>query len=118
MPPIWDRATGVGLSHCLSADSVDNCRYRYLHRRDMYVPIVFVNAALLLPLLQAEVESDTEEDEFELEGEAGNDMEFTEDRRKSEDLEEDLHSSKFRAEGQLMNYEEDPSFEGYLQVKV
>ena len=46
------------------------------------------------------------------------DVEFySEDKRASEDL-EDLHSSKFRAEGQLMNYEEDPSFEGYLQVKV
>lgn len=47
-------------------------------------------------------------------------MEFYETRRTSEDLEEmsDPHSSKFRAEGQLMNYEEDPSFEGYLQVKA
>ena len=45
-------------------------------------------------------------------------MEFYEDRRQSQDLEEDPHSSKFRAEGQLMNYEEDPSFEGYLQVKA
>lgn len=65
------------------------------------------------------MESDQEEDEFELEGEGG-DVEFYEDRRASEDLEEmsDPHSSKFRAEGQLMNYEEDPSFEGYLQVKA
>ena len=49
-------------------------------------------------------------------------MEFYEEHhhRESEDVEElyDPHSSKFRAEGQLMNYEEEPSFEGYLQVKV
>lgn len=70
--------------------------------------------------MQTDVESDTEEDEFELEGEASSDVEFYEDRRVSEDLEElsDPHSSKFRAEGQLMNFEEDPSFEGYLLVKV
>ena len=65
---------------------------------------------------QTDVESDTEEDEHELDIE-GDDVEFYEDKRASEDL-EDLHSSRFRAEGQLMNYEEDPSFEGYLQVKV
>ena len=37
-----------------------------------------------------------------------------------EEYEEELdpHSSKFRAEGQLMAYEEEPSFEGYLSVKV
>lgn len=68
------------------------------------------------------MESDQEEDEWELEGEGAGDVEFYEerDRRTSEDLEEmsDPHSSKFRAEGQLMNYEEDPSFEGYLQVKA
>lgn len=70
--------------------------------------------------VQTDVESDTEEDEYELEGEASSDVEFYEDRRVSEDLEElsDPHSSKFRAEGQLMNFEEDPSFEGYLSVKV
>lgn len=70
--------------------------------------------------IQTDVESDQEEDEFELEGEGPSDVEFYEDRRTSEDLEEmsDPHSNKFRAEGQLMNYEEDPSFEGYLQVKV
>ena len=47
-------------------------------------------------------------------------MEFYDEKRESENLEElsDPHSSRFRAEGQLMNYEEDPSFEGYLQVKV
>ena len=60
------------------------------------------------------MESDTEEDELELEG---GEVEFYDERRQSEDLEE-IHSSKFRAEGQLMNYEEDPSFEGYLQVKA
>ena len=31
---------------------------------------------------------------------------------------EDPHSSKFRAGGQLMSYEEEPNFEGYLQLKV
>ena len=37
-----------------------------------------------------------------------------------EEYEEELdpHSSKFRPEGQLMAYEEEPSFEGYLSVKV
>ena len=37
-----------------------------------------------------------------------------------EEYEEELdpHSSKFRAEGQLMAYEEEPSFEGYLSVRV
>ena len=70
------------------------------------------------------MESDTEEDEFELEGDTSSEVEFyeegQEDRRTSEDLEElsDPRSSKFRSEGQLMNYEEDPSFEGYLQVKA
>ena len=66
------------------------------------------------------MESDQEEDEYELEGEGPNDVEFYEEYRVSQDLEEssDPHSNKFRAEGQLMNYEEEPSFEGYLQVKV
>ncbi len=65
------------------------------------------------------MESDTEEDEHELEGEEPSEVEFYEDKRASASEElEDLHSSRFRAEGQLMNYEEDPSFEGYLQVKV
>lgn len=66
-----------------------------------------------------DVESDKEEDEFELEGEVPSDVEFEEQRRQSENMEElDPHSSKFRAEGQLINYEEEPNFEGYLQVKV
>ena len=38
------------------------------------------------------------------------------DEEELEDLEP--HTSKFRAQGQLMSYEEDPNFEGYLQVKV
>jgi len=38
------------------------------------------------------------------------------DEEEPEDL--DPHSSKFRPQGQLMSYEEEPSFEGYLQVKV
>ena len=52
-----------------------------------------------------------EEDEFE----SG-----FEDMKTDEEYEEELdpHSSKFRAQGQLMSYEEEPSFEGYLQVKV
>ena len=37
------------------------------------------------------------------------------DEEELEDLEP--HTSKFR-QGQLMSYEEDPNFEGYLQVKV
>lgn len=43
-----------------------------------------------------------------------------EDMRSDEEELEDLepHTSKFRAQGQLMSYEEDPNFEGYLQVKV
>lgn len=42
-----------------------------------------------------------------------------EDMRSDEEELEDLepHTSKFR-QGQLMSYEEDPNFEGYLQVKV
>ena len=54
---------------------------------------------------------DLEEDEFE----SG-----FEDMKTDEEYEEELdpHSSKFRAEGQLMAYEEEPSFEGYLSVKV
>ena len=68
------------------------------------------------------MESDTEEDEFELEGEGSGDIEFYEtgEITPSADPDEtsDPHSSKFRAEGQLMSYEDEPSFEGYLQVKV
>ena len=43
-----------------------------------------------------------------------------EDMKTDEEQEEELdpHSSKFRAEGQLMAYEEEPSFEGYLSVRV
>ena len=54
---------------------------------------------------------DVEEDEFE----SG-----FEDMKTDEEYEEELdpHSSKFRPEGQLMAYEEEPSFEGYLSVKV
>ena len=54
---------------------------------------------------------DLEEDEFE----SG-----FEDMKTDEEYEEELdpHSSKFRAEGQLMAYEEEPSFEGYLSVRV
>ena len=54
---------------------------------------------------------DLEEDEFE----SG-----FEDMKTDEEYEEELdpHSSKFRAQGQLMAYEEEPSFEGYLSVRV
>ena len=54
---------------------------------------------------------DLEEDEFE----SG-----FEDMKTDEEYEEELdpHSSKFRAEGQLMAYEEEPNFEGYLSVRV
>ena len=38
------------------------------------------------------------------------------DEEELEDLEPP--TSKFRTQGQLMSYEEDPNFEGYLQVKV
>lgn len=64
--------------------------------------------------LQTDVESDTEEDESELE--SG----FGEEVKSDEDLEEELdpHSSKFRPAGTLMTYEEEPNFEGYLMVKV
>ena len=43
-----------------------------------------------------------------------------EDMRSDEEELEDLEppTSKFRTQGQLMSYEEDPNFEGYLQVKV
>lgn len=46
-----------------------------------------------------------------------------EETRLSRDLEGteeefDPHSTKFRPEGQLMSYEDEPSFEGYLQVRV
>ena len=43
-----------------------------------------------------------------------------EDMKTDEEYEEELdpHSSKFRAEGQLMAYEEEPNFEGYLSVRV
>ncbi len=68
---------------------------------------------------QTDVESDTEEDELELEGE---ELEFYEMGELAPptdpDDTSDPHSSKFRAEGQLMTYEDEPSFEGYLQVKV
>ena len=54
---------------------------------------------------------DLEEDEFE----SG-----FEDMKTDEEYEAELdpHSSKFRAEGQLMAYEEEPNFEGYLSVRV
>lgn len=66
-----------------------------------------------LYFLQTELSDieDLEEDEFE----SG-----FEDMKTDEEYEDELdpHSSKFRAQGQLMSYEEEPSFEGYLQVKV
>ena len=79
---------------------------------------------------QTDVESDTEEDEYESETEVvellPSDTSTRSTKRRSREarqsLEEDEmfdpHSAKFRAEGQLMSYEEDPSFEGYLTVKV
>lgn len=72
---------------------------------------------------QTDVESDTEEDEFESEMEGSWDVEFYEEGEEgtpSQDPEElsDPHSSKFRSEGLLMTYEDEPSFEGYLQIKV
>ena len=70
---------------------------------------------------QNDVESDTEEDEFESDWEGSQEVEFyDEEIIPSLDLEEmsDPHSSKFRSEGLLMTYEDEPSFEGYLQVKV
>ena len=57
------------------------------------------------------MESDTEEDELE----SG-----FEEMKSDEESEEtqDPHSSKFRATGQLLlQYEEEPSFEGYLMFK-
>ena len=39
------------------------------------------------------------------------------DEEEAEDLDEPL-STKFRSEGQLMSYEEDPVIEGYLALKV
>ena len=68
---------------------------------------------LLYMCVQTELSDveDLEEDEFE----SG-----FEDMKTDEEYEEELdpHSSKFRAEGQLMAYEEEPSFEGYLSVRV
>ena len=58
------------------------------------------------------MESDTEEDDLE----SG----FEEMKSGEEEAEEsqDPHSSKFRATGQLLlQYEEEPSFEGYLMFK-
>ncbi len=83
---------------------------------------------------QTDVESDTEEDEYESDVESAEllmeDTTYHTPSRRSRELarrskgdaEEDEmfdpHSAKFRAEGQLMNYEDDPSFEGYLTVRV
>ncbi len=82
---------------------------------------------------QTDVESDTEEDEYESDAESAellleDTTHYTPSRRsrelarhsRGEDEDEmfDPHSAKFRAEGQLMSYEDDPSFEGYLTVKV
>ena len=71
---------------------------------------------------QTEVESDTEEDEFEFDTEGSVDVEFYEEGEitPSQDTEEmsDPHSSKFRPDGLLMTYDDEPSFEGYLQIKV
>ena len=87
----------------------------------------------ILTSLQTDVESDTEEDEYESEGESAellmeDTTHHTSSRRsreltrhsKGEEEDEmfDPHSAKFRAEGQLMSYEDDPSFEGYLTVRV
>ena len=49
-------------------------------------------------------------------------MEFCEDDdiTRSQDMDKvsDLHSSKFHPDGLLMTYEDEPSFEGYLQIKA
>ena len=61
---------------------------------------------------QGEMESDTEEDDLESGFEG-----MKSDEEESEES-QDPHSSKFRATGQLLlQYEEEPSFEGYLMFK-
>ena len=64
---------------------------------------------------QNDVESDTEEDEFESDWEGSQEVEFyDEEIIPSQDLEEisDPHSFKFRSEGLLMTYENEPTGQG------
>ena len=73
------------------------------------------NVYVMLCCVYMQTELSDVEDLEEDESESG-----FEDMKTDEEYEEELdpHSSKFRAQGQLMAYEEEPSFEGYLSVRV
>ena len=71
---------------------------------DVFHLIYMLSLSFPLRAIQTDVESDTEEDESELESGF---EEMKSDEDESEEL-QDPHSTKFRAEGQLLSYEEEP----------